>query len=562
MRKRRASLRLIPVAILAVVFPSIMGPLGWGAACPVVAQTPPSEARHAFLNRDYDQAVTLYWAQLALTPNDPEATAGLVETMLRKQKWVEAEALAERTTAAVPNNAMILTALVEAEVRGGEPWTGWAILRSAVAADPCYPRAHLLMSRLARMRSMYATAQDEARLAHQLDPHDGEIWSEWIFTLPPADRMRELEAYLASPPGNDPDGVRHMQQLLDLMKNSADMPRKACRLATSKEITELPFVNLMADIDHIRAFGLNVKLNHAKLQLQIDTGASGIVVGRSAAQRAGLKPASQTEMSGIGSKGVQTGYTAYADTIDIGGLEFKDCMVQVIDSRTVTDEDGVIGTDVFSNFLVTLDFPMRKMGLSPLPARPDEVVTAPTLKSGEQEGDTRNAEKDPAQKAEPHGPYDRYIAPAMQDWTPVFREGHQLLLPVQLDQKATRLFILDTGTWMTSISPDAARLVTKIHSAKDDLKVRGISGLVRDTYFADEVTFSFAHLTQKVAQVPAWDLSNVSQDTGMEVSGFIGAKTIELMTLKIDYRDGLIHFDYAANRGRSANSIFSPGGAW
>jgi hypothetical protein len=40
----------------------------------------------------------------------------------------------------------------------------------------------------------------------------------------------------------------------------------------------------------------------------------------------------------------------------------------------VVDSDGLIGMDVFSRFLITLDYPMRKLLLAPLPPRPNDVT--------------------------------------------------------------------------------------------------------------------------------------------------------------------------------------------
>ena len=40
------------------------------------------------------------------------------------------------------------------------------------------------------------------------------------------------------------------------------------------------------------------------------------------------------------------------------------------------------------------------------------------------------------------------------------------------------------------------------------------------------------------------DLSSFSNDAGVEISGFIGLPALRLMTIHIDYRDGLMKFDY------------------
>jgi len=52
----------------------------------------------------------------------------------------------------------------------------------------------------------------------------------------------------------------------------------------------------------------------------------------------------------------------------------------VLESRSVVGIDGLIGMDVFSNLLVTLDYPLRKVDLAPLPPRPsDTVAPKPSL---------------------------------------------------------------------------------------------------------------------------------------------------------------------------------------
>jgi hypothetical protein len=48
----------------------------------------------------------------------------------------------------------------------------------------------------------------------------------------------------------------------------------------------------------------------------------------------------------------------------------------------VLDNDGLIGMDVFSRFVVTLDYPMRKLLLAPLPPRPNDTSgLKPTLET-------------------------------------------------------------------------------------------------------------------------------------------------------------------------------------
>jgi predicted aspartyl protease len=504
----------------------------------------------------------LFAEDVAARPTDPEAVGGLVHALLRQQKVKEAADAVNAALSKAPASAALMALRGEVEVREGVPWEAAKTANDAVKADPCNPRVRLLLARVAEINSLHATARGQIVTAHRLDPDDREVQEQWIWTLPAKQRIAEIEAYLAAPTGDDPEDIRHLQMYLDFLKKQAEEPRKSCHLVSQTSSAEVPFAALMRDGTHVRAYGLEVKLNNHTARLQIDTGAGGLLISRSVAEHAGLKALSRMEVGGIGDQGAKGGYTAYADSIRIGNMEFADCPVEVLDSRNVMDDsDGLIGMDVFAQFLVTLDYPMRKLLLGPLPPRPGEVETkAPVLKTGNgdtgDEGDesASGASDKPAapaasQPAKPasHGPYDRYVAPEMKDYTEVYRVGHNLILPASLNDKAVKLFIMDTGAWATTISQQAAREVSKLHS--DDTKVKGLNGEVNKVFTTDDITFKFAHLSQRAYGVYAFDTSHISKNAGMEISGFIGANTLKMLTIYIDYRDGLVKFDYNPNRG-------------
>ncbi len=543
----------------------------FAVACRVAAAHAPSEAESAFLKGDFDQAVTLYQAQLKLKPGEAENIAGLVDALLRQQKVSDAADIVQKALAGQPKSTTLLTAKAEVLYRQGTPWLAGNVVEDTLHEDPCNARLHLVHARLLRLSSFYASAQKELRIAHQLDPYDPAIRREWIGTLSTRQRIAELEQYLASPTGDDPEDIRHLRTYLEALQKRLTEPHKSCRLVSSANSTEIPFAMMMRDATHIRAFGLDVKLNDHNARLEIDTGAGGLLVSRSVAQRAGLKPFVETGVSGIGSEGEKKAYTAFANSIKIGSLEFHDCMVEVLDSRNVVDSDGLIGMDVLSGFLVTLDYPIRKLQLGPLPPRPtDNGSQAPTLHTGEgteDDDDTpvtgatagsvgqapaKDTSANPAVAAAPtpKGPQDRYIAPEMKSYSSVYRVGHLLMIPTSLNNASNppKLFILDTGAFSTTISPEAAREVTKLHRNGTIAAVKGISGKDEKVYQADDVTFYFASLAQKAINVVSIDTSNLSKSEGLEISGFIGANTLNQVTMHIDYRDGLVKFDYNPNR--------------
>jgi hypothetical protein len=136
----------------------------------------------------------------------------------------------------------------------------------------------------------------------------------------------------------------------------------------------------------------------------------------------------------------------------------------------------------------------------------------------------------------------------MKDWAHIYRIGHSLLIPAALNSSSQKMFILDTGSFSTTITPDAAREVTKVHSGSN-FRVQGLSGTVDKVYTADSITFRFANISQKVQDVVAFDTPSISKSLNMEISGLIGYTALAQMTIGIDYRDGLMKFSYDPNRG-------------
>jgi hypothetical protein len=63
------------------------------------------------------------------------------------------------------------------------------------------------------------------------------------------------------------------------------------------------------------------------------------------------------------------------------------------------------------------------------------------------------------------------------------------------------------------------------------------------------MTFDFANLRQQATEVVAFEMSDISKHTGLEISGFLGITTLGQLRVKIDYRDALVKFDYDPKRG-------------
>ena len=552
------------LVLLAVFFPVCLPFTGLAQnAQPLTANADLVAADQLYKAGKFAEAAEKYQALLKVDAKLVAAEAGLIEALLHEQKIDEASAEAIKALGVQPNSAPLLAATGDVQFRLAQMTEAETSYRKALQMDSREVRAFLGLARLWGAYSLYRHAYDALKLAYQIAPNDPEVQRLWFNRLPRRQRIAAIEAYLAGPHPDDPEQTEYLQHYLEFLKATVDKPVHQCRLVSKVQQTDAKLQRMLSDPQRIVGYGLAVKVNERNSRLLLDTGASGILIGRKGAEKAGLTRVSDIRFAGIGDKGLQGGYLAVADHIRVGELEFADCIVTVTDKASVTDEDGLIGANVFGSYLIDIDFPAEKMRLSPLPKRPDETVAPTALNS---EGESRSNPDDTSegagdQKAEstgdasttakaapaPHLPKDRYIAPEMKSWTPVFHFGHALLIGTEVNDSKPMLFLIDTGSGANLISTRAGHDVTKVRS-DPSVHVKGLSGTVANVYSADKATLRFSHFAQKNQDIVSLDLSKISQNTGTEVSGILGFQLLHMMQLKIDYRDGLVDFAYDPSR--------------
>ena len=278
--------------------------------------------------------------------------------MLRQQKIDEALDAVNTALTAQSNSAALLAAKGDVQFRRAEMSDAELSYLAAKKLDRKEVHAYLGLARLYRSYSMYRIAYGELQIAHESAPDDIEVQRAWLSMLPRKERLAALEAYLAGSHPDDEEETKRMTEYLEFLKATVDKPIHACRLVSKVEQTETKLETVYAeDGRRIRGIGLSVKLNDRNVHLLLDTGAGGIMVSRKVAEKAGLTRVSAVHYGGIGDKGLQGGYTAVVDHIRIGELEFQDCVVAVSDQRSLTDEEGLIGADVFGGYLIDLDLP-------------------------------------------------------------------------------------------------------------------------------------------------------------------------------------------------------------
>jgi tetratricopeptide (TPR) repeat protein len=493
--------------------------------------TPQAAALQLYRTGKFEEAADAY---TKLAPTDPAtAYAGLTRVYLRQKRPDDAYAAINKGVALAPDSADVGVALAEVYYRQGKIRDADRELVKVVNSGGHSARAYLDLARVAETASYYARAKKMIEMAYRLDPDDPDVHREWIGTLPREQRVAELKKYLDGETDDDAKDRSDLTRLLSLLQEEAGQPHRSCRQVNQIHSTQTKLEPLMNDAHNMRGYSLSVNVNGANAKLLLDTGAGGIVIDRKIAEKAGIKALVQTEIGGVGSKTGASGYIGVADTIKIGELEFHDCMVHVVDKRSVIDDDGLIGADVFQHYLVDINLPDAKFGLSELPVDPKDASEF-----------SASLESSAAGKSTWHDPY---VSPEMKNFSGVYRVGHMLLIPTWLNGKPPKNFLIDTGAFDNTIDTGAAREVSKLHGDDYD-QVKGLSGKVAKLYTADKVKIRFSRFEQDRNDLIAFDLSGISNSAETEVSGTLGFAMLRMLDIKIDYRDGLVDFTFDKNR--------------
>jgi tetratricopeptide (TPR) repeat protein len=560
MRVRQFLLTSAQIACVALLTQAIRAQEAKPAA---TAQPDPTtillDAKALYRKGSFDQSLARYNDVLKADPHSGDAYAGIVRCYLKQDKVHEADDAVRKGLLADPAHPDLKVAEGELLFRQGEIPEAGALFNEVITtppspAEPNVPpnaRAYLGAALVARSTAMYAREHVLITRAHAIDPSDEDIQKEWMLTLPTADRIKLLEDYLGRNTNDDAETRRTLKERLDFLKASQFAQSGRCRMVSDVTSTETNLIPLQSRSGNVQGTGLQVTINGQDSRLLLDTGASGILITSKLASLAGLKPVSDIRMTGVGDKPDIQGHVTYANSVRIGKLEFQNCQVHVVD-RLQTTDDGIIGADVFSQFLIEMDFPRSTLRLNPLPPRPGETAAKASLKTSDEEPveDSSGASVATSQsKALTANYFDRYIAPEMHSYVQTFRIGHMLLVPTKINEGSEKLFLLDSGSFDNTLALGTAQEITKVHRAPR-IDVKGINGDVKKVYVADRVVLDFGHLRQTVPDIVAIDMSRVSRQAGTEVSGTLGMVMLRLLKVRLDYRDALADFQYAPQPAR------------
>jgi predicted aspartyl protease len=389
-----------------------------------------------------------------------------------------------------------------------------AMYRSAETSDPCEARAWLGLGRLDLLNSCRRAARAKFTRAYALDPRDPQVVRAYASNADSvAEEVAILKKYLAMRVEQQRDLESALGHIIFHEKTGN---RKLGVLASKYCRYELP---LQASKEG--TFLLQVRINEGRPQrLILDTGARGIVISARAARDLGLRYLVQSALGGLGNSDATSAQTALADTVRIGDLTYRDCAIDVSDRSLSERADGVIGSVVFQQFLVSLDIPGKRVELLPFE---------------EELPDASQAQEDWADR-------DRAIPAGMEHFIPIAQISNILLVPTQLKGAGSGYFMLDTGASASSVSRSLAPNVNLTFFGASFM-FHGANGDLQTTYRAYPFELRFANHSFIDPALIALDLRSISNQEGVEISGFIGCPMLSHSRITIDYRDGLLNVE-------------------
>jgi len=475
-------------------------------AAPQVNNEPLVSALSLFKQGKFQEAATAYRAILTKDSSSAGAHAGLVQSYLKADDLPAAESASAQALAALPQSAPVHAVRGDVYFRKGLLRDAQTEYETALNLDSNCARAWLGMGKIHSAVSLNQYAREFFSKAHELDPDDGDALYHWAVQLPYPQSVNELEKHL-SQYRSTPREERHEREFINLVKGIGE--REVWVGPAAPPATDIKLDLLSPRPGTTLGLGVHVKFNESTAAtLLLDTGSSWMTIPRKLAEKIGARKISDYAIEGVGDSGPTAGYFAWVDKVTIGPVEFHDCVAHVTMKNDNAGDDGILGTDIFSKFLLTLDVHQRKLRLDSLPK-------AYLFAAG-----VRN----------------HPIADQMDE--KAFQFGHLLLLPTRVNHSITALFVLDTGANFSSITPQAVKQESNLHES--DKRVSGVSGDVNKVSRFDDALMEFAGAPPSRRDLLVFDRHSLSQQLGTEVSGFIGYDTLSRMKISINYQSGWV----------------------
>jgi tetratricopeptide (TPR) repeat protein len=485
---------------------------------PALGQSPLddlTEARQLYLRGEFPKAINKYLSATEKNPGSEDAHLGLIRSSWKGDFIDDAYGSGQKALSLFPSSASIQAAMGDVLFRMGKMQEAFDAYQRAIQLDSKNARAYLGMDKIYSFNFCHKSANQMEAKAYEYDPEDPEIIAAYTSQLSAKEKIPLLEKYLRLAT-NEPEEKRTaIEDQITYCKSIGDL--KTWRILDPLQRGEIQLHSVIEPRTGQTGYRVTVLLNGTKkVNLQLDTGAHGILIHRKAIEKLKLETVGSTHVSGIGDSGQQQGHVALVQSVKIGPLEFLDCPLTVTE-KSLMDRDGIIGIDVFERFLITLNFPMNKLEFCPLPPIPGVSTDPESWKN-----------------------LDRTIPSDLKSFALMGHWGN-FAIPTMINKKKSGFFFLDTGASVNILSKKIAQ---EVSSLQDIGKVLGgLSGRTQ-TFLAKNVSIQIGHLSQENDAIYVIDFKDMNKKLGLEISGLIGFPLLKNLVITMDLRDGLLDLKY------------------
>lgn len=459
-----------------------------------------AEAKHA-LNRE-----------LQKHPDSVRHLILLTRILLIEDDFDEAKTKILQALKLMPANTEALSLYGHCLFREGSFTLAESQYRKSLRLDPKQAGAHLGLGRLFLTHQQSDQSVKSFQQAIKLAPQEEDNYffaSEAYGVAKDFHKQIEsLEKYLALKPKFTAERVENARALLTFFRHLAKGPAAAVRdAARAYEIPFQPFYGLMLVEGHVNGQG--------PFRFLVDSGATSTVLSNALFESLKIPVLSSAVVSCVGGTGKTGTKLAKLETLKIGELEISNLPVSSFDNTIFAELiDGVLSTADLAEFLITLDYPDRRILLQPRPSKP--VV---------QLADNRAANRTEV----------------------VFRiVGNLILAPIHINQKTPKNFLFDTGAVSSALSKrQAASLGVRddTPNASVDIQFAGACGVTQSVLSVDRVDLRLQDLKVDYAKILAVELKEISKELRTEVSGILGGDFYSRRKVTIDYRNTRLIFE-------------------
>ncbi len=331
--------------------------------CPVFGQAP-AEADRLFAQGQFEAAQKTYAASA-----DPAAAVGRVRSLLRLDRWADAEAAAQSFVAKVPGSADAHGLLALALIRAGwQPPYAEEAARS-LALDPQNYWGLVASGRVADWDGHVEDARTLFRRASALHPEWPDAWGDLYLVDDDRGHIKEQLAVAQAYVKLNPQGHPHdenAEDARDLLAHTSnyqtafemDPPYQHSRSPQENAAEANAAKSSSMTVEFIGDYVLfPVVIDGSPFRLLFDTGGGDdILLETNAARRLHLPLVAHSYVRGVSGK--EKSDTLKAQTLTLTGLTYKSIKIETVTALEGTG-NGILGGNILRDSVVTLDFEHR-----------------------------------------------------------------------------------------------------------------------------------------------------------------------------------------------------------